>query len=727
MNIFAQYGIREVADVTLYSITRIGDEEFYIPMLYLDTLKLSTLEKNVTAVTSNGGIGNGKILSWNFGKDLKLKLEDALFSQTSLNVFMNGRVMAKMADWTSAIAKLTVANKYGQKHYSVKAYPSPELTLKEWDIVYRCAQRAGFDPRTGFTDTMGFNRLGGNNHTCKYIFDDLDTDEDDENDRMVAENRWLLKDNYYKRTQKTPHSRDIAQYFDFNSKNFESVSIVFRDISLEDELAFAKQVNSMAYGEKISQWRNLVVSYRRKLETDPSQPPYNLELRDTSELERTIVQLHFNIRKMPQGYLCEWAYISQDNIELGKEEQDMTTNIFKELFTGYNDNSEGDGLAGAITPTFQIGNEFFLSHLLYYIFPNYLEDALGDLCWCDMNEKFYHAMPDKIINYILDEITQFSQIGEYQNDLYEIDKIDTFEKCVVKDPNGLKIDLLEQMQNVKKLYTNEMSTFTVFYDAKTMQPFMDKKVLDEKILSQKCVRIYKNDYLTEADYLAAIKSYFNGQYDDEWVESLTYGDFVVNKVVDKYGETVETQGFQIIQEGDDPWTRRDIAYQSEPNYFLVYFNILKREYLQLKYGTVYYKRRRTIDEDENDITFLGTNVSIDVDTFPGEYLISGTTYIRSQKTGKDEACQIVIKRAAISASTKLNLQASGQPTTFSLDVNVLMPVNTHDKSMIDLKMYKTEEDVAYGGTRVVPQSKKHAYTKTEEIKEMLIGKNEELF
>lgn len=139
MNIFKQYGIKEVADVVFYSITRVGDEEFYIPVLYFDTLKVTSLDKSVTAVPANGGKGNGKILSWNFGKDLKLKLEDALFSQMSLNTFMNGRVMAKMSPWTSAIAKLNVANKYGQKHYSTKAYPSPELTEGEWEIVYRCA------------------------------------------------------------------------------------------------------------------------------------------------------------------------------------------------------------------------------------------------------------------------------------------------------------------------------------------------------------------------------------------------------------------------------------------------------------------------------------------------------------------------------------------------------------------------------------------------------------
>jgi hypothetical protein len=55
----------------------------------------------------------------------------------------------------------------------------------------------------------------------------------------------------------------------------------------------------------------------------------------------------------------------------------------------------------------------------------------------------------------------------------------------------------------------------------------------------------------------------------------------------------------------------------------------------LKYGTVYLKRCRVIDEDVNDITFLGTNLSIDVDTFPGEFLIVGETYVREQQTGKD--------------------------------------------------------------------------------------------
>jgi hypothetical protein len=45
-NIFEQYGIKEVADVTIYAIELDKyDNEVYIPVMYLDTLKVSTLEQ----------------------------------------------------------------------------------------------------------------------------------------------------------------------------------------------------------------------------------------------------------------------------------------------------------------------------------------------------------------------------------------------------------------------------------------------------------------------------------------------------------------------------------------------------------------------------------------------------------------------------------------------------------------------------------------------------------
>lgn len=731
MNIFKQYGIKEVADVVFYSITRIGEEEFYVPVLYFDTLKVTSLDKNVTAVPASGGKGNGKILSWNFGKDLKLKLEDALFSQMSLNTFMNGRVMAKMSPWTSAIAKLNVANKYGQKHYSTKAFPSPELTEAEWEIVYRCAQKAGFDPRTGYSDKIAYNRLDGyNNHTSKYMYDS--EGQDVAIDAMVAENRWLLKDAYYRRKQKTPHSRNIAPYFDYNANDYEGVSIVIQDVSLAQELEEAKEVAALKNGERWGGWRDVTVTFKKK-EEDNITRKESLETHDASY--DIVIQINFSLEKTPSGFKCVWCYISADNMTLRSDTPSgemhtvtPTIDILKSIFTGYNKDSTQDG---GFNPTFHIGNEFFLSHILYYIFPHYLEDAIGDLCWCDMQDKIYTAMPQEVINFIAEEIDEFSKTGHFENDLYEAQVIDRFEKCVVNKKEGLAIDLIEQMQNVKKLYRNDQSNFTVFYDAKTMLPFMMEKILDEKILAQKCVRVYKKGSLTEEDYLTAVKSYLENQYDADWVENLTSSDFVINKVTDQYGNYPEdSKLFKIVKEGNNVvhvgQESMVTDYEEKENCYLVYFSVVKRDFINLKQGTVYYKRSRTIDEDVNDITFIGTDLSIDVDTFPGEFLIVGETYIREQQTGKDRRLQLIINRAAISASTKIQLQAAGNPSTFSIDVDVLVP-KSDKKSMIELRQYDVEEDKLEGGFKIVPQNKRHVYTPTIQVREEIVGKNIEIY
>lgn len=621
-------------------------------------------------VNANGGKGNGKILSWNFQKDLKLKFEDALFSQLSLNTFMNGRVMAKMSNWTSAIAKLNVANKYGQKNYSIKAYPSPQLTAAELDIIYRCAQKAGFDPRSGslYTDRINIKSFGDRGkelniaHDCKYLYDE--DSEDKIVNAMVAENRWKLIDQYYRRTQPTPKSRDLSQFLDYDKNKYEGVSVIIKDESLKNELEEAQKIHDLEMNGIIEGVKNLVMSYRRK------DQEYEL---NTLSVDDNSVKFHYTINKTIEGYYCTKAYI-----------EDKTEKL-KEIFTGYNKEEEN--------PIFFIGDEFFLKHILYFLFPHYLEDAIGDLCWCDLKDLFYKAMPQEIIDCISEEITTFSKLGYFENDLYEVETIDRMEKCTVLNPKGLKIDLIQQMQNIKKLYSNTKESFTIFYDAKTMIPFTNEKILDEKILTQKCVRIDK-DILTQSDYLIAIKNYLKDQYDSLWVDSLTNKDYVINKVI-------------------------------KEDTYLVYFNIIKKDYINLKYGTVYYKFSRTIDEDNTEQTFIGTDLSIDVDTFGGEYLIVGETYIREQQTGKDQRCQIVLPRTTISASTSLKLQASGDPTTFSIDVNILMPINK--KAMLELRQYNVEEDKIEGGYKIIPQNKHHSYTPTIEVFEQIVPKNNEIY
>ena len=128
-------------------------------------------------------------------------------------------------------------------------------------------------------------------------------------------------------------------------------------------------------------------------------------------------------------------------------------------------------------------------------------------------------------------------------------------------------------------------------------------------------------------------------------------------------------------------------------------------------GTVYYKWTRTIKKKEyDDDSILGKTFVIDAETFPDTYRIVGETYIRNQKTGKDQRYQFTIFRANVSSDTSITLEAEGEPTTFSIQVDVLSPPND---IMMELKQYDVEEDLLEGGTRIVPQSSKYSYTPTD--------------
>lgn len=194
MNLFKQYGIKEVADVVFYNITKIGDEEFYTPVLVLDTLKVSTIEKSAEKVTANGGKGNKKLITWNFGKELSLNLTDALFSPASMSLIWGGKLNAKMTDYTSVIVKANIANKYGALHYSTKAYPSPALTDEEWELIFRAA-----------TETEVPSGRAGGNDTIYWV-------ENSNNDEpYIEENRTILRQRYFKRLWVEEYTQTISE------------------------------------------------------------------------------------------------------------------------------------------------------------------------------------------------------------------------------------------------------------------------------------------------------------------------------------------------------------------------------------------------------------------------------------------------------------------------------------------------------------------------------------
>ena len=88
-------------------------------------------------------------------------------------------------------------------------------------------------------------------------------------------------------------------------------------------------------------------------------------------------------------------------------------------------------------------------------------------------------------------------------------------------------------------------------------------------------------------------------------------------------------------------------------------------------------------------------VTISPDTFPGTYRVVGDTFMRSEKTGKDEAFQFVINKAKVLSEVTITLEAEGDPSTFEMTLNVLRSDNERgEKEMMKLIRYTIAESTS---------------------------------
>ena len=83
----------------------------YKPVLFLDTLKVSTLSSTAEEVFATGGHGNAQLMGWDFGKEITLTLQDALFSPASMAV-MFGADGNELSKATKPVKKLDVTKKF---------------------------------------------------------------------------------------------------------------------------------------------------------------------------------------------------------------------------------------------------------------------------------------------------------------------------------------------------------------------------------------------------------------------------------------------------------------------------------------------------------------------------------------------------------------------------------------------------------------------------------------
>lgn len=102
-------------------------------------------------------------------------------------------------------------------------------------------------------------------------------------------------------------------------------------------------------------------------------------------------------------------------------------------------------------------------------------------------------------------------------------------------------------------------------------------------------------------------------------------------------------------------------------------------------GSFYYKWSRSKAKENSS---LGKQIIIDAKHYPGTYRLVGETYKRN-RYGEDEHYQFEIPLCKLSADNRITLQASGEPTVFTMKLNAL---RRNDGVMMKLTSYDLIEN-----------------------------------
>lgn len=170
VNIFEKFGVKEVANVYFEALApeeasgvQIGDI-----VLFLDTLKVSTVETTAESVDARGGWGNPKLVTWDFGKEITLSLTDALLSFESARLMLGG----KLRDSGSATqdkpvevhytAQITVPSGASTNTFTLTEVenPSTKANFPAADLVAKTGTLKFINLTQGFRGTATFEASG---------------------------------------------------------------------------------------------------------------------------------------------------------------------------------------------------------------------------------------------------------------------------------------------------------------------------------------------------------------------------------------------------------------------------------------------------------------------------------------------------------------------------------------------------------------------------------------
>lgn len=661
MNIFEQYGIKEVADVTIYAIDLDkNDDEIYIPIMYLDTLKVSTIEQTANTTSARGGIGNPNLITWDYGKDITLNLEDALFTPASQSLMWGGKFGIKrpiiQGLWNPRAYKV---DEYGTPIYLEKtvvfekdgdwvdaegnSYDLSDLTEENgwYDFICPCDQQLKYMKYTpvnadfkytditqqtaGYYCPRGFETGEKNNATdttatliksyywnvgSAAIESFLRNQSTSANYKGRPERAQLLIDDYSDfqlipynmQTEKGILNGDIIELSDDpNATTFciyTPIDDTCEQIIGNGTSACGNTINAYGYI-----WNNTNI---KMVSLEGNQDMYylsNVDLRYRMPQNSTQKEIMLAQRKLKK------TYVPNDISYEAAIENDYNWSYVED--SSYIDRTSLLEIKerrsyGFVIDSYSSKIDFFVK-ITITIPKSNLHDSRDITLYINLG-SFYI-----IADWNYNETGIYEMMNPINSGIEDVYAIDRMEKCKATQTFAIDTNKNLKMSNYRYLSQYDNTALTVFIDPKTMCPYEPN-----------------SSSFTRSN-----------------------GDIVQGN-------------FRIIKQHE-----------------------------------IYYKWTRSIAPDYSS---LGSQIIVDAKHFPGAYRIVGETYARSRSDGKDERYQFEIPLAKLSSDANLTLQADGDPTTFSMSFQVL---RRDDGVMMKLTKYNVDcekyDGITSGSTKIIPQ------------------------
>lgn len=635
--------------------------------MYFDTLKVSSLEQTAEDTSARGGIGNPNLITWNFGKEITVSLEDALYTPASQSLMWGG--------------------KFGLNKTRVKGFWNP--------IYYRKDSTGQVDyiNKTDITETINQKYL----EYVDYIYDMInDADVIDGNLGLAIAHYYQeigALDNVFSMAEQGMTKEDIINEVNKGTEiNFiiglsEGVVGIDKTFFTKDVIKKTTQLLYKATPKTMGYEQNDYITYicpctneRKFFTIQPTSFVYKYTdefLGYSNDKIAIIYGYKENEDEEPVKYSCDLFLPTPPKNGQPAEKANLIINNFGSFkFSEKKIGSLNNGRY-LLTTLNNTDTSSCLPWQAPFSYINTDNDVLFDYEWLDC------------------DVQMVSQQGD--QDIYYAEHVDVLVRA---DSEGFNKKILIKYHNDSSYYNSQID----FY--KIVKYSMGNTIITAKI---KVGTFYINDdfnYNTVVqDSIYSIEDGIEDvHYLDRMEKCIAKQTFCINtdqNTVLNYYKDLPQYKQSKLTVYIDPRTMK--AYEPNADSFQKKNGVIVNGNLRIiKQHEVYYKWTRS-EAPEN--TTLGHQIIVDAKHFPGTFRLVGETLSRRRKDGKDERYQFEIPLCKLAPDTNLTLQADGDPTTFSMNLKVLQ---RSDGVMMKLTQYDVEPAIyngqISGSNKIIPSA-----------------------